>query len=481
MADTTGGNGLEISQIATTFDIWKPQYADALQQVRGDQRLTEFKMLRALETLKPVAGDEFKYYVEDIIQDAVHIGTGGILTYSSVTGIGTFLLGAASPNNDFLLSSNVAPYSTTQAGLPNVEAGDRLAFASTSGDILFTVTGVSGSYPTATVTIKQSDLTQTFTSANYPAGTAINKLTQVMEEGGTMPTGYLKKPYQETCYMQIIGTAYSTTGTQMTNQDWFRKYPDGTGIDAYYIVGQKQVEYRHEVAMGNALMWERPTTNSILGPVRGEPMKTTEGHAVYGTRKGNNIPYVSGSFSVSLFDAMSKLVDTNMSPTRYFNGMLGFDLDTETTNVLKTFMEGNAVPAYIADRAEADLFGNNKGLAAEVNYRYYQKGYYTYCFTQMPTWNMKNSTGLPGYNKVGFGLYSPIGSMKDAKSTVDIPIMGMLYKQLGNYSRMVETWTVAGAGNVTKVTNQDINSLYMRSHIGALHVGGELWTVFNRS
>jgi len=478
MADTTGGVSIEIGKLASTFDIWKPNIAEALQKVRGDQRLTEFRMMRALNKLHPVAGDEYFYYVEDIKLNPVHVGTGGI-TYNGSTGVMSMLLGASSPNNDFLLTSITAPYSSTQNGVPDVQIGDRLFFEGTNGDIPFTVTGISGTFPTVTLTAKQSDLTQTFTAANYPEGTAIAVLTNAQEEGATMPNGYVNKPYKETCYAQIISTSYKTTGTQMTNQDWFKKYPDGTGIDAYYIVGQKNVEYRHEVAIGNALMWERPTTNSILGSEEGEPVKTTEGHANYARRKGNVMPYVAGAFSVNLFDTMTKYTDNNMSPSNYFSGMLGIDLDTETTNVLKTYMQGNAVGNYVSERAEGDLFGNNKGLAAEVNYRYFHKNYVTYCFTQMPTWNMKNSTGLPGSSKPKFGLYSPIGTTRDAKTNVDLPIMGMLYKQLGNYSRLTETWTQAGAGPGTKVLAKDINNLFMRTHGGALHVSGETWSVFS--
>jgi hypothetical protein len=50
--------------------------------------------------------------------------------------------------------------------------------------------------------------------------------------------------------------------------------------------------------------------------------------------------------------------------------------------------------------------------------------------------------------------------------------MGMIYRQLGNYSRKAEVYTLMGAGPGTKVTSADKNRLLMRSDIGAEHVGG---------
>jgi hypothetical protein len=43
---------------------------------------------------------------------------------------------------------------------------------------------------------------------------------------------------------------------------------------------------------------------------------------------------------------------------------------------------------------------------------------------------------------------------------------------MGNYSRMMESWQINGAGNGQKVISKDVNNYDLRTHIGGHFAAG---------
>jgi len=60
----------------------------------------------------------------------------------------------------------------------------------------------------------------------------------------------------------------------------------------------------------------------------------------------------------------------------------------------------------------------------------------------------------------------------DPKSKNSIPAIGVVYKQMGNYSRKAEVFDLGGAGNGTKTTPVDRRDWYMRSEVSTEFFGG---------
>lgn len=481
MANAVGAVvSLPSDKLLSTFNMWKPEVAQELYPVLGDQGLSTFRNLRNLGMVFPVAQDTRTTWSQDFIHQTIATG-GAISTVSAPDGTYSFTLATASPNNSFLTSASTTPYSAATYYSP-VQLNQRIAFPDgTPGGIPFTVYNITGTGTNAvTVFVKQADLNQTFTPGDFASGTELIISGNAWAEGTDQPDGVQTKPYEDTEYAQIIKTSYKISGTQMTNQLWFKPVTDANGsVIAYDIIGRKDAEYEHELAMCNALLFERVTTNPTFVGSNVEPNKTTEGLVPYAMRRGFTLPYTTGSFSPATFDLIDTYLESQFAPT-YLQFMMGIDLDNEKDNAMKQYLQ-NTMQAYEDSKTVSDLFDNNPGLAIGVNFRLFKKGYRTYCMTRVPEFSNTKTWGAAGYNTKGLGVIVPIATQKDLKSGDKLPYFGMGYKALNGYSRMAEVWTTSGAGTEQKVVTGDYSQINHRSHIMACHVGGNQMVVLNRT
>ena len=486
MANVSGAQSISTSEIITTFSVDKPEIKNVLYRALGKQGANWFPLLDTLGMTEAVAQDIQQFFEEDYIHQTVHVGAGGILSYNAGTGVMTFLLDTTNGSNDFLAGSSTTPYPGTPIYYNPVKQYDILAFPSGSDPILFSVTSISGTYPTVTIHCTQIDLTQTFTSGNYPQSTEISIITNAFPEGTDQPVGQVNKPLIDYNRVQIVKSNAIWTGTQATNQAWVTQYSDDSGaILGYYVVGSKNAEYELGLAMDTALLFGRVTTTSIIDATSNEPVKSTEGHITRARRKGNVINYTSGAFSMGLFDTADAILEKQWASEYMFQGS-GITLDNEKDNVLKSYFQFTDVN-YVQPQAEASLFGfaqsmgsSMEGARAIVNFRYLQKGLRTYCFTRMPQFSNPKTMGITGMTTPALGLIAPIGTKPDAKDPSNrLPYFGMIYKQLGGYSRKTEVWQLSGAAPGQKVLSTDLNKLCFRSHIGASAVGSNTNILFD--
>lgn len=468
MANATGAVTIDASKIITTFDIDKPEVRAKLFRIRGNQGMNFFMIMESLGYSRPVIQNKSKQYEEDWIHQTIHLGN--TMTATGNPDEYTFELSSVAPNIDYLEQNVTSPYNTNAQYVFPVKQWDIITLPENNAKLQITSYSIAAS--TCTVIAKHMNPTVgPFTLANYVAGVELIITGNAFSEGSDQNEGMVNKPLIDYNYTQIHKSTFKWTGSQMVSQPWFTEYSDGNGIEAYYIVGQNNTEYEHALAQDASLLFGALTEISIVDSTTNEPIQTTEGIDPYIKRKGNNIPYVPGTFSLTLFDYMDKLLEQEGAP-QWMGVFAGTDLDNEKDNVLKAYFQ-NTMQDYQRDRATADLFGDNPGLAMEVNFKYLQKGYRTWCFTRMPQFNMKKLWGAAGYNTQKLGLIWPLSSKPDKNNPSNrIPYMGMIYRALGAYSRKTEVYPLIGAGPGTKVTSADLNKLVMRSDIGAEHCGG---------
>ena len=485
MSNATGAIvAIPTDKIMSSFNLWKPEVAEDYYREFGDQGLSTFKNMRSLGMMTPVAADTRTTYAEQKIHQILNVGTGGLTQVSSGAGTYTMLLGAVSPNNDYLVSSSANPPYSAATYYSPAQVNQRIIFPqSGSNPFVATITAITGTAPTLTIAFKLADTTQAAAFAsvytNFVAGTEVAIQSNAFAEGTDQPDPIVTKPFVDTEYVQIIKTTHRITGTQQTNQLWVKKYYDtGGAIVGYQVIGQKDAEYEHELAICYALLTEIPSTNSTFIGSQVEPVKTTEGYIPYAYRRGTNLNYSLGGFNPGLYDQIDKIIIKNFG-SMYYQQMEGADLDNEKDNAMKAYLQ-NTMQSYDDPGTVSDIFGGNKGLAITVNFRQFTKGYRKYQMTRIPEFDMPTVLGAVGFNTSGFGLFAPIGTSMDSKTNVKLPYMGYLYKELGGYSRQSEIWSTNGAGNEAKVLSVDYSQLNYRSHIGASHVGGNQWVTLSR-
>lgn len=469
-------------KLISTFNLWKPEISSEFYRIYGDQGLSTFSNLRSMGMMFPVTQDTRTTYSENLYHQNIHVGTGGVQTTSAPAGTYYFLLGDSSPNNDFLASSGSSPYSSATYYSP-AAINQIISFPGEDGSspVNFTIYNITGTAPALTCFIKQSDLSQTFTPGNYPAGTAVAITSNSWAEGTGQPDPLVTKPYEDVEYAQIIKTTSQTSGTNMVNGLWVKTYSDSSGnIVGYQTINQRVAEYEHELAICGALWVGRNASNPVFTQSNIEPNKQTEGLLPYLERRGTTLNYAAGGFSIGMFDQIDAIMTRNFAPS-YIQGMLGAEIDNEKDNVFKSYFQGNAMNVYEDQKTVSDLFGNNTGLAMSVSFKQFKKGNRTYLMTRVPEWNHPTFLGTTGLRFGGLGVFTPFGTKKDNKTGNDLPYFGMGYRELGGYSRLAEVWATSGAGNsAMKVITQDYQQINHRSHIMCCHVGGNQGVVLNR-
>lgn len=470
ITNVSGGAGMSQSALISTFDIDMPEVRNSLLAPHGDQFLSEFHLMDDLGYTRPVAQVQTTQYEEPWISDLIYVGSGGITDAGG--GTYTFVLGTVSPANSFLASSAVTPYTTAYYVTP-VQANDRLWFQGDDGFVQFQVISVSGTHPTVTVTMKISDTDKSFDEADYPAGTAVMIGDNVWSERSGQPTGIVKKPDIDHAYLQLIKGEFGVSGDQMTNQAWFQFAEFGGDLGRrYFLKGQFNAEYLAKKKRFFALMFGQKTT-SMIDAVTNEPFLSTEGHIEYASRRGTTLPYVTGSWSPLLIDAYNKVLDANNAPGEYMIAC-GTDLSNQIDNALKSYLQFTNIN-YVTESMNNSLFGGDKGKAVAVGFSYFEKGGRKFAKKTFRSWSDASTLGATGYKTPGLGWVAPLGFTKDFKSNEKRAYFGMVYKELGGYSRKYEIWNRRGAGGqqAEYILAEDVAYLDIRQQVGAEHYAGQ--------
>lgn len=477
MANANSGISIATSKIISTFNIDKPQVRNELFRRYGKQGLTFFGFIESLGYSRPVKQNKTTQYEEDWIHQTIHVGVGGITTVDAPTGVYSFVLSVAAGTNDTLAGSIITPYPTSATNplsyICPVQQWDRLLFPENGAVASVTSVAQTGVTTSFTITIQLADLSYAFTPATYTAGYELSIIGNAFSEGSDQNDGSSSKPLIDYNYTQIIKRAFRWTGTQATNEPWFSEYEGGPNLgNGYFLKGQMDCDYELQLAISTAFWIERPTTNPIVDTTTGEPIYTTEGLIPYAERLGTPVPYISGAFSVGTFDYIDNVLSRQFAPT-YVAWMLGNKLDYQIENALKAYFQFTNI-SYQMPQMEADLFTGDKDLAMQVGFNLLKKsGGRVHCFTRAMEFNHPKILGVTNYPYPEMAVCFPLAKKRDAKDdSLELPYMGMIYKELGGYSRKAEVWTIAGAAPGVKITSLDVNKLCMRSNVGAEHVGG---------
>lgn len=475
MANQTSAIGISTTGIISTFDILKPEVRNRLFRSKGDQGMGAMRLLESLGYSRSISQDSAISYEEDWIHPTFH-SDGIVGAAAAGTAIApptqTIRVSNNTGNNDYLTFAIVDDGSAapTSWSYCPVQQWDLIMYP--TGEVAQVTALASVGTDTVDLTVVSSDF-----SVGLPALVANEELiiySNAFPEGSDQPDGIQNKPKKTTAYVQIIKTGFRWTGTQATNRSWFDTYKGAGDIPAYYLKGQMDTEYEHELKIDGALLFGKLTTSNIIdnsgfSASSYEPIKTTEGQIPYMRANGNLKQYTPGTFAIQTMNDIVKLLDKQFTP-RYIMGMVGINLDIEIEDTLKAYFQNTNI-TYVTENMVKDCFGGNAALAASVGFNVLTKGDYTFCFSRMPIFSHARLYGASGFKTPSLGAFIPMGTKRDLKSDYDVPYFGMIYKALGDYSRKAEVWTLQGAAPGTKVFSKDINQLCMRSHIGAEHVG----------
>lgn len=447
------------SDVLSGFDIYKPEKMNKLFRIKGDQGMSYLMILKSLGFELPTARDDYEHYEERFIHDTFLIGAN-----SSAGAAGASVTITVSPNS-------IAHYGAIYYLYPRL--WDTVLFQTSGGEVTASVTAVTNNNNgTATIKVTPNGLL-----SNIPAlttGLEIVIISNGWAEGSTQPPGRLSGTDHYINHVQIVKESLNATGSEMTNQDWFDTLQEDDGgqkkILGYVMKGQIDLDYRIAMLASNALLFQQPTdnTNTDLQDTTTPTnafVKTTEGLIPATRRAGNTVPYTPGLFSTTKFNTMIKIQDREFCGNDVL-GLLGIDLHLEIEDTFVDYFKETEI-SYVVN----GIFKGNEELATSVGFTSFRKGSRTFNFQRMGIFSHPKVGGASGYNFSKMGLFLPIDMKKDYKTGNAIPSIGCRYKELGPYSRKMEVWNVSGAGAGAKVIPQDLANFYLRTHIGAHHIG----------
>lgn len=447
------------SDIVSGFDLHKPEKMNTLFSRYGDQGASYFQLIRSMGFEQSVANDTYGHFEENRIHETVIVNAN-----------------VAQPAQGANIVFVIHPDSLDASNNFYLRLWDQILF---KNGVVGTVAAIDVSSPSApSITVKLNEVTDRF-----PALTATEELviySNAFSEGSGQPNPAFRGTWEYTNNAQIIKETIGVTGSEMVNQTWIEVNTLGQKTNAYYHLGQVDIDYRTALRIDGALLFGKRVTNTdLVDATTGRAIKSTEGLIPYAKRVGNQQLYGTGSFAISEFDDMDKTLDRE-GAGNYILSLLGIDLHQKIENALVTYFANTNIN-YAKQAVNSALFNNNEALSASVNFTYLTKSERTFLFKRMGVFNNPKLYGATGYDTPSLGIFMPINKKKDPVSGNMVESIGTRYRGLGKYNRRMEVWQVGGAGDGLKVTDIDKLNTYQRCHVGAHFRGGNQFVIMTQT
>lgn len=442
-------SGIYATDVVSGFDIYKPEIHNTLFRRYGDQGASFFQLLRSMGFERPAKNDTYGHFEDNWVHCTFH--SRGIVA-------------AGAAGAQALITLDLTDLDANNRFYPRL--WDTVLFPN---EVQASITAIDVTVPTAPVlTVKPSDILDSIPALTAGEELVIN--SDAWSEGSGQPTGALSSTWEYSNTAQIIKETIGYTGTEMVTQTWFDVRSDGVSIPAYYFLGQLEIDYRMALKIDGALLWGKQTTNTIIDPDTGRPIKTTEGLIPYIRRVGNEQTYTANAFSVDEFDEMDNTLQANFVGNNVL-ALLGSKLFQEIENGLVTYFADSNIQ-YARQTTNDAIFNSDESLGASVNFKYLTKSERTFMFKRMGNFSNPKTYGAEGYDAKNMGLFLPVDRKKDPVSNDMVPSIGVRYRALGPYSRRMQVWKVGGTGPGLMVTEFDKENTYQRCHLGFEGLGG---------
>lgn len=476
----TRGANIAQERFLSPFNLDRPEVENTWFKIYGAQGLPQYQILKNLGMTKAVTQNHGTYYMQDRMRAVLNVA--GPLTTVTAASPGvsaqySFVLDTTAGSNDLILGAlapNFPQWGSTPYYYQPAIIGQCLVMPNFDNNVTGTIYNITGE-GTSTVTIffRVDPPNVALTNASYTQGTILITESNVHAAGSDIPKPMTVGSLQDYWYSQNIWNTMAIDGDMLTNQLWITKDSMGKEISGYRAMNQEVLDFMHALDIDNAL-WEGPGNNNpmLIDAAYSAIDYKTEGVLPYAKRTGTEINYPIGLFNPLFFDQIDSILVQNYAP-KYFMICNDNNFSNEFTNAMKEYFQFTQID-YVTQQAESDLFQlGESGKAVKVDFQYLEKNNRVYCKNTFFRFNDPQGRGAQGYNGNNFAFFCPIGTKPDPKSPGNkIPYFGMYYKAMDGYSRLGETGTLMGATNGQHTQSKDQNTLWYKSQIASVHVGG---------
>ena len=364
----------------------------------------------------------------------------------------------------------------------DVDASNRF-FPKVGNIIMYEGAGnITGSIVAVDVAVPASPVitVQAAAGVTLPAVTATHEIaiiTSAWGEGTGQPNSSVKLYDRLDYQLQIIKDAKGWTGSQLTNNAWVDVSEYGTGFD-WYNVGMADLDAAQYRLEENALLLGSGGTYTVASTTG---LVDAEGDGTYTETKGI-MPWIrerghidstvtATNWDITDLDDVDDYLKTQGDVSPIVLGYVGGLLARRISSQLGT-LQGfgrdatNTLSQYIGGQGYDAVAAHSR--AVNMSFMEYQNINRTYAFREIASFSDSTGLGAANYNFNQYSIWLPMANITDGKSGAKMPLVSILYKELGGYSRRREMFTIAGAGGNSASYNSEIDKkkINMRSHIG---------------
>ena len=417
-----------LDSYVSTLTIHKPEEGGVLASRYGVQRVSDLLAMNA--AFRPTAQTTFGHHEDAFIHASFEAQIATAPTSGQADSQFTM--------NASYITSNDKVY---------VRVNDIIMFQPNRQLALVTAVASDGSTFNATPYEAWS-----FTSAYDATDVRIIVVGNEFLENTDQPSGRTPEVHRYTNTTMIMKEAFEISGSEATNQIWFRTpgAVSKSGLDEYNwgLKGEYDTYLRMEnqVEM-TMLLGKNPATSGTLDAAG---YNGTEGLIPWLENDGQILDLNSLPMTLDDVDQMTKQMD-KYKAAKESALFAGFDLRNAVDNLLA------GVNSTVAAQASYGTFNNSKDMALNLQFQSFNRNGYTFHMKTYDLFNHPQLLGADGFDYPGWGMVIPMDSVRDAKTNESIPSLSVRYKQLGKYSRLMEHWLTGSAGGITTPTNGEDN------------------------
>jgi hypothetical protein len=182
--------------------------------------------------------------------------------------------------------------------------------------------------------------------------------------------------------------------------------------------------------------------------------------------RGNSAEYTAGAYDLEDLDDQGLYLRSQSVTSGVVYAPKGARLYNDIQNETKDYAIDATADGQTLNSVVQVLSKGNKEVATSLNFKYINRGNFTYSLDTIDVWSHPKYLGNTGYNMDKKGFFMPLRTVKDSKSNQPVDNIHIKYRSNDVYNRRAEMWSIKGAGGGTYMTDVDRAEWYIRGEFG---------------
>lgn len=298
-----------------------------------------------------------------------------------------------------------------------------------------------------------------------PNGTVLAITNGAFGAGTDQPTGTVVGTTPREFQAQIFKESVGLQGSEFVKEKWYKVIDDGRSLPMWYTTGLARAEYLLGLKIDGAFTMgdqNDPYLKETADDGSEVEIMTTKGMVPWINELGTNVD-VSGGFDKAALDELALYMKRQGVESGIALAIVGDRLMQAVESEIEDQLSGMGTGVDYT-RVEKTLFKGNRELSVSWNFKTITTGGLTTIFHVHDNWSNPVGFDSPGLGLSNFGIVLPLTTVKDPKTGLKMPNIGIKYLAKDGYSRRMETWSLKGAGGGQYVTSVDRADFYLRAH-----------------